>query len=105
MSKQGFKWTIAKLNIAIKCKRLQGKSMPKGKEALLTQWNSIRRGSTPQISPANSDDEGSDSNDDEASTRGLIFGGDSDLTRQTVNHCQMMRKNQMKRSMLSICRT
>jgi hypothetical protein len=36
MSKQRFKWTIAKLNIAIKCKQLQGESMPKGKEAPLT---------------------------------------------------------------------
>ena len=33
---------------------------------------------TPQTSPANSDDEGSVSNDNEANTRGLIFGGDSD---------------------------
>ena len=36
MPKQGFKWTIAKLKIAIKCKKFQGKSMPNGKEALLT---------------------------------------------------------------------
>jgi hypothetical protein len=36
MPKQGFKWTISKLNIANKCKELQGESMPKEKEALLT---------------------------------------------------------------------
>lgn len=78
MPKQGFKWTIAKLNIAIKCKKFQGESMPTGKEALLTQWSSIKRRPTPQTSPANSDDEGSVSDDNEANTRGLIFGGDSD---------------------------
>ena len=80
MPKQGFKWTIAKLNIAIKCKKFQGESMPTGKEALLTQWSSIKRRPTPQTSSASSDDEGSVSNADEANTRGLILGGDSDLS-------------------------
>jgi hypothetical protein len=36
MSKENFKWTIAKLNITIKCKMcLDNKPRPKGKEALL----------------------------------------------------------------------
>ncbi len=52
--------------------------MPKGKEALLTQWSSIKRRPTPQTSPVNSDDEGSDSNKDKVNARGLIFGSHSD---------------------------
>ena len=78
MSKQDFKWTIAKLNIGIKCKKFQGKSMPKEIEALPTQWSSIKRRPTPQTSPANSDNKGFISDEDEANTRGLIFWGDSD---------------------------
>jgi hypothetical protein len=52
--------------------------MPKGEEALLTRWSLIKRRPMPQTSPANSDDEGSVSSDDEANTKGLIFGGGSD---------------------------
>ena len=42
MSKADFKWTIAKLNIAIRCKTLpDNKARPTGKEALLERWRKI----------------------------------------------------------------
>jgi hypothetical protein len=65
MSKENFKWTITKLNIAIKCKtRLDDIPRPKGKEALLEQWDKIKRRPTPQPSPEGSNNkDASDDND------------------------------------------
>jgi len=89
MSKEDFKWTIAKLLIAIKCKtHPDDKPRPKGKEALLERWGNIKRRSTPHPSPDSSDNEESDNedasdDDNDAVGHGvahgiLVFGEDSD---------------------------
>ncbi len=60
MSKADFKWIIAKLNIAIRCKTLpDDKAMPTQKEALLEHWRKIKGRQTPQPSPISSNDKGS----------------------------------------------
>jgi hypothetical protein len=48
VNKADFKWTIAKLNIAIRCKTLpDNKARPTGKEALLEHWRKIKGIQTP----------------------------------------------------------
>jgi hypothetical protein len=74
-SKENFKWTIAKLNIAIKCKtHLDDKPRPKGKEALLERWGKIKRRPTPQPSPEGSDNEDASDDDDDAVGHGVAHG-------------------------------
>jgi hypothetical protein len=87
--KENFKWTIAKLNIAIKCKtHPDNKPRPKGKEFFLEHWGKIKRRPTPQPSPVSSDNEGSNNEDasddnDDAVDHGvahgvLVFGDEPD---------------------------
>ena len=71
------------MKIAIKVKKLPGeKALPTSKEALLDGYNKTKRRSTPQPSPAYSDDEASsddesDIDDDDDDTNvGLVFGED-----------------------------
>jgi len=78
-----FKWTVPKLKIAIKVKKLPGdKALPSSKEALLDRYNKTKRRPTPQPSPATSDDEASSDEDsdmednDGDSHVGLVFGDD-----------------------------
>jgi hypothetical protein len=60
MSKENFKWTNAKIIIAIKFKmHPDDKPRPKGKEALLEQWGKIKRRPMPHPSPFSSGNEGS----------------------------------------------
>jgi len=95
MLKPNFKWTIDKLKIAIKVKTLPGdKARPTTKEALLERYNKIKRRSTPQSSPACSDDEGSvnegsniDSNDGDASID-LVFGDDDSSVESSDNESE-----------------
>jgi hypothetical protein len=85
MLKPNFKWTIDRLKIAIKVKTLPGdKARPTTKEALLERYNKIKRRSTPQSSPACSDDEGSVNErsniEDDDGNVDLVFGdGDTSL--------------------------
>lgn len=78
-----FTWTIQKLKIAIKVKKLPGdKALHTSKEALLDRYNKTKRRLTPQPSPANSDDEASSNDesniddDDNDTNVGLVFGED-----------------------------
>ena len=58
------------------------KALPTSKEALLDRYNKTKRRSTPQPSPANSDDEASSNDasyiddDDDDTKVGLVFGED-----------------------------
>jgi hypothetical protein len=84
MLKENFKWTIAKLNIAIKCKtRMDSKPRLEGKEGLLEQWGKIKRRPTPQPSPEGSDNKDTSDNNDDAVGHGvahgvLVFGDELD---------------------------
>ena len=97
-----FKWTVEKLKIAIKVKKLPGdKALPTSKEALLDRYNKTKRRSTPQPSPANSDDEASSDDesgmddDDGDSHVGLVFGEDdysSETSDEELEYTWIMNK-------------
>ena len=95
MLKPNFKWTIDKLKIAIKVKTLPGdKARPTTKEALLEQYNKIKQRSTPQSSPACSDDKGSVNersdmdNDDGKSNIDSVFGDDNSSLESSDNESE-----------------
>jgi hypothetical protein len=104
MLKPNFKWTIDKLKIAIKVKTLPGdKARPTTKEALLERYNKIKRRSTPQSSPACSNDEGSVNErsniEDDDGNVDLVFGdGDTSLEssdNESENDESMMEAEEM----------
>ena len=99
MLKPNFKWTIDLLKIAIKVKTLPGdKAWPTTKEALLEQYNKIKNRSTPQSSPACSDDKGSvnersdmDDNDGKSNID-LVFGDDNSSLESSDDESENVEK-------------
>jgi len=110
--KPGFRWTVERLKIACKYKRRPGdKKMPTLRDDLLARYQETKNRASPQVSPANSDDEADsededggddvslgedESEDDEASlgeeegdeeedgpSGGLEFGSDDDESSES----------------------
>ena len=66
MKKKGFKWTNPKLMRMCRWKRRpKDKKMPTRKDELLARWQETKGRPSPQVSPANSDDEGKSDDDDD----------------------------------------
>ena len=66
MKKKNFKWTNAKLTKMCRWKRQPGdKKLPTRKDELLARWEETKGRPSPQLSPANSDDEGESGDDDD----------------------------------------
>ena len=64
--KKNFKWTNAKLTIMCRWKRQPGdKKLPTLKDELLARWEETKGRPSPQVGPANSDDEGESDDDDD----------------------------------------
>ena len=67
MKKKNFKWTNAKLTKMCRWKRQPGdKKLPTLKDELLARWEETKGRPSPQVGPANSDDEGESDDDDSA---------------------------------------
>ena len=68
MKKSGFRWTADKLKLAFNYKkRPKDEKMPTLRADLLLRYQETKGMPSPQVSPANSDDEGESDDDDDVS--------------------------------------